>query len=185
MIQRLILVFNLIFGSTALADSKKTSYGFSAQVGLGEMGNTTSVLPRKMNYVPISTFVARNYKKIRYGIEAEYQYVTQIDDPSNFMNFNLSGSALSVGIKLDYYDGKNSFGLVYRPYHVYTLSQKTYLGSESQYKSDQGISIQYSRALNKRFGFIMSYTTDTFKQSYDSDPIKWNRISAGLLISNY
>jgi len=73
---------------------------------------------------------------------------------------------------------------VYRASTSYTLEKQTAAGVSATYKGS-GFSIQYTRQIKKRFGFVIDYTTETFNDSLASGNIKWDRIGLGIVFSNF
>lgn len=184
----LAVILCLVMASApTLAASDKHSFGGTLQYGIGKMGNGQDVPDRKMNYMSGSFFYGYSLKRIRVGAQVESQYVSQNDNPSDYNNQNLSGIGASLGVRLDYYDGRNSFGVVYKPAHIFRLEKSTLSGEKKTYEGNSGVSIQYMRAFSSKVGFVLEYAFETFSKSIDapSDNVKWDRISLGLVISNF
>ena len=162
----------------------KFSGGLIVALGQGKMGNGTDVPNRTMTYTPVSLFAGYNIKKFRIGGHYEYNIAAQSEDPASVINQNLSGKGSALGIRLDYYDGKQSAGLIYRLSDTFNLNKPTSSGANAVYKSKGGFQIQYYRQIQKRFGFVVDYTTETFDDSLASS-VKWDRIALGLVITNF
>ena len=178
--------FNMLNISNVFAAGSKFSYGISTEVGKGSMGNGLADAPqRDMLFIPISLFGGFNIKKVRLGLNYEYLIGNQSTDPINVANTNLSGKGSALGVRLDYYTGIQSIGLVYRLSSDYTPDKQTFAGTSVKYKGSFGYSIQYMRQIKNRWGFIVDYTAEEYKESLTSSPIKWNRIGLGVVFSNF
>lgn len=186
----IILFFATLLTSTnAFSQSRgggpsKFSAGVMVSGGSGKMGNGVDVLDRTMFYTPIGVFLGYNLKKFRMGLNYEYNIATQTDDPANFSSQNLTGKGSCLGVRLEYYDGKQSFGAIYRASDTFTLDKVTASGASSTYKSSSGYTIQYTRQIKKRIGIVIDYTSETFTESLTNN-IKWDRIGLGLILTNY
>lgn len=179
----------LILGShTALAQTvPRFSAGAMISLGQGQMGNGADVPDRAMMHTPISLFAGVNIKKFRVGANYEYNMAGQTADPASVSDQNLSGSGSAPGLRLEYYDGKQAAGLIYRLSHDYKLDKPTQTGLTSTYKGSGGFSLQYYRQFKKRFGLVVDYTTETFTESVPapSQNVKWSRISVGIVFTNF
>lgn len=175
-----------LFSTNSYAQNKggKFSAGVMVLGGQGKMGNGVDVLDRTMFHNPINIFLGYNLSKFRIGLNYEYTIVSQTDDPANYSSQNLTGKGSAVGVRLEYYDGKKSFGAIYRVSDTYNLDKATVSGATSSYKSNSGYSIQYTHQLKKRIGIVLDYTTETFSESL-VNKIKWDRIGIGLILTNY
>ena len=187
---KVILSFLLFFGACHFAAAQavpRFSGGAMVLLGQGQMGNGADVADRAMMHTPIGLFGGINFKKFRVGVNYEYNMAGQTADPTSLMNQNLSGSGSAPGVRLEYYDGKQAAGLIYRLSHTYKLDKPTQAGLTSTYKGDGGFTLQYYRQFKKRFGFVLDYTTETFKESVPapSQNIKWSRISVGIVFTNF
>ncbi len=162
------------------------SYGLMALVGTGKMGNGLADAPdRDMLFTPISLFAGFNMKKFRLGLNYEYMLAGQTTDPTSVAGTNLSGSGSAPGVRLEYYDGKNGFGLVYRLSDTYNLDKITFAGTSAVYKATGGFSIQYMRQLKNKIGIVVDYSTETFTTSLSTGNVKWNRVGLGIVFSNF
>lgn len=186
-----LILFTLSFFSqssfAASGGASKFSAGAMVLFGQGTMGNGTDVPDRAMIHTPIGLFAGVNMKKFRLGLNYEYNMAGQSADPATLSNQNLSGKGSAMGVRLEYYDGKQAAGLIYRLSDTYSLEKPTIAGTSSTYKASGGISIQYYRQIKKRFGFVIDYTTETFKESVPapSEAIKWSRIAVGIVFTNF
>ncbi len=187
---KLVLLFFFTSMLTSFSMAQKGGGGgrFTAGallgVGQGQMGNGVGVPNRAMFFTNVGLFAGYNIKKFRIGGNYEYNLAGQSDDPASVSGQNLSGKGSAVGLRLDYYDGKQSLGLIYRLSDTYNLDQPTAAGTSATYKSKGGFQIQYYRQFKKRFGFVIDYTTETFDDSL-TDPVKFNRISLGVVFTNF
>ena len=162
------------------------SVGAAVMFGQGKMGNDTDVLSRSMLYTPVSVFAGFNIRKYRLGLNYEYNMVGQSDDPANFSNQNIGGKSSAPGLRLEWYDGKTAFGLVYRMNEKYTLDKPTISGAVSEYESKNAFSIQFSRQIKNKIGIVLDYSMGEMKSSAgNSDDIKWDRAAIGIVFSNY
>lgn len=162
------------------------SAGAMLLMGTGKMGNgLADAADRDMLYTPVGLFVGFNIKKIRLGLNYEYMIAGQTAEPATVGNTNVSGTGTSPGVRLEYYDGKNSFGLVYRLSDSYSLDKITFAGDKAIYKATGGITVQYMRQIKNKIGFVIDYTTETFSDSLTTGNVKWNRIGAGIVFSNF
>ncbi|OFZ31481.1 MAG: hypothetical protein A2622_02540 [Bdellovibrionales bacterium RIFCSPHIGHO2_01_FULL_40_29] len=187
----LLFIFALSFSQITWAQRGQSSKRFTAGamilVGQGQMGNGTDVPDRAMMHTPVALFAGFNMKKFRLGINYEYNLAGQTADPASVSNQNLSGKGAAMGVRAEFYDGKQSFGLIYRLSNTYTLDKPTLAGVSSTYKAAGGFSVQYYRQIKKRFGFVVDYTTEAFTESVPapSENIKWSRISLGIVFTNF
>lgn len=182
-----VLTSTILFSVPTMAASKvKPSVGAMMLFGSGKMGNDTDVLQRSMLHTPIAIFAGFNIKNYRIGLNYEYNLVGQSDDPASFSNQNIGGKASSAGLRLDYYNGKTSFGLIYHVSDKFTLDKPTLAGAVSEYEGKSGFSLQFYRHIKKRFGIVVDYSMGEYKSTAaNSDDLKWDRASLGLVFSNF
>lgn len=188
--KKLYLVFCLIILSSlptlAQSSGSKFSAGAMLMMGTGKMGNGLADAPdRDMLYTPIDLFLGVNIKKFRLGLNYEYMIAGQTAEPASVGNTNVSGTGTAPGVRLEYYNGKTSFGLVYRLSNDYKLDKVTFAGSSANYKAAGGFSIQFTRQLKNKIGLVIDYTTEEFTDSLTTGNVKWNRIGAGVVFSNF
>lgn len=162
------------------------SIGAMVLFGQGKMGNETDVLKRSMIHTPVAVFAGFNIKKFRLGLNYEYNLVGQSDDPANYSNQNIGGKSNAPGLRLDYYNGKTAFGLIYRMSEKYTLDKPTINGLVSEYESKNGFSVQFYTQVRKRIGIVLDYSMGELKSSAgNSDDMKWDRAGIGIVFSNF
>ena len=172
--------------SSSTAKNNPYSAGFIVMGGQGSMGNSlVDAENRDMNHMPVQIFFGFRFSKFRFALNAEYSKVSQSTDPLEVSNTNIAGTGLAVGPRLDYYDGVQSFGVFYRASDSYRLDRPDINNEQHEYKSKNGIGIQYTRRLAGRLGVAIDYTKETFTESLDTQNIKWDRISIGLIYSNF
>lgn len=167
---------------------KKNPYsaGLIVMGGQGSMGNSLSDAPdRDMNHMPVQIFFGFHFSKFRFALNAEYSKVSQSTDPLEVGNTNIAGTGLAVGPRFEYYDGAQSFGVFYRASESYRLDRPDLDNRQREYKSSNGLGVQYTRRLSGRLGFALDYTKETFTESLDTKNIEWDRISIGLIYSNF
>lgn len=184
-----MLLFILICLTATETFAQNTPPRFSAGAmilaGKGKMGNGTADAPeRDLIFFPLGLFAGVNYKKFRLGLNYEYMMTNQTTDPIDVGNTNTSGAGNSFGTRLEYYDGKQSIGVVYRASTTYNLEKKTISGQSSTYKGS-GFSFQFTRQIKNKFGFVIDYTMETFNDSLSSGNIKYDRIGFGIIFSNF
>lgn len=183
----ILFVLSCLVTTEAFAQSQpgRFSAGAMLMAGKGKMGNGLADAPdRDMTYIPVGLFAGVNFKKFRLGLNYEYMMSSQNTDPVEVANTNTSGTGNSIGLRLEYYDGKNAFGAVYHASTTYTLEKQTAAGVSATYKGT-GFSVQYMRQIKNRFGFVIDYTTGEFTDSLASGNIKWDRIGLGIVFSNF
>lgn len=169
----------------AQSQPPRFSAGAMLLAGKGKMGNGLADAPeRDMTYIPVGLFAGVNFKKFRVGLNYEYMMSSQDTDPAEVANTNVSGNGTSIGARLEYYNGKHSIGAVYRASTTYTLEKQTAAGVSATYKGS-GFSLQYTRQIKNRFGFVIDYTQETFNDSLASGNIKWDRVGLGIVFSNF
>lgn len=179
----LILIFIITLSGPLFA---KPTVGAMVLFGTGKMGNTSDVLSRSMIYTPVAFFAGFNIKKYRIGVNYEYNLAGQSEDPANLGNQNVGGKASIVGLRFDYYDGTQSAGLIYHMSSKYILDKPTLAGTVADYDGKMGFSLQYYRQIKKKLGFVLDYTSSDMKSSVaTTDDIKWDRISLGLVFTNF
>jgi hypothetical protein len=162
------------------------SVGIYALAGQGKMGNGLADAPdRDMLHTPAGIFLGFNMKRFRLGINYEYNMVGQTTDTASVADTNLAGTSTAPGLRLEYYDGKNSFGAVYRVSDEYKLEKQTPGGLSSVYKGSGGFSVQYMRQLKGRVGLVLDYTSQEYSDSLSTGNIKWSRAGIGIVISNF
>lgn len=184
--RNLILTFISILLSGAVHAQSKVSVGAMLLFGTGKMGNSTDVLDRSMVYTPIALFAGYNIKKFRLGINYEYNLAGQSEDPANLGNQNVGGKGTAMGLRFDFYDGKQSAGLVYHLSEKYTLDKPTILGTTADYDGKSGFSFQYYRRLRKKVGIVLDYTMVELKSSAgNTADIKFDRIGLGIVFTNF
>jgi hypothetical protein len=185
----LAFIFSIVIlfqtSSFAQSGNPKFSIGAAAMAGQGKMGNGASDAPdRDMIYIPIAFFAGFNIKKFRVGLNYEYFMGNQSTDPAEVAGTNTSGTGNALGLRLEFYNGKQSFGAVYRASSTFALEKQTLLGTTATYKGS-GFSLQYMVQLKKKFGLILDYTTDNYKDSLDTSPVKTSRVGLGVVFSNF
>jgi|GEM_PF-5233721 len=175
----------LLFSSASFAQSK-FSAGAMMLFGTGSMGNSTDALSRSMMYTPVVLFAGYNIKKFRIGLNYEYNLAGQTADPSEFSNQNLSGSGSATGLRLEFYNGKQSAGLIYRLSEKYVLTKPTAQGKTSDYDGTSGFGFQYVIRIKNKIGFVIDYTTGSLKSPLSNTAdLKWDRVSLGLVFTNF
>lgn len=174
-------------GGGGSSGSPKFTVGAMVLMGSGKMGNGLADAPdRDMLYTPVGLFLGYNIKKFRLGLNYEYMIAGQTTEPAEVAGTNVSGTATTPGIRLEYYDGKNSFGAVYRLSTEYKLDKVTFAGSAANnYKASGGFSVQYMRQIKNKIGVVIDYTTEEFTDSLTTGNVKWNRVGAGIVFSNF
>ncbi len=181
----IIILLSVLLSGAAYAQSK-VSVGAMLLFGTGKMGNSTDVLDRSMVYTPIALFAGYNIKKFRLGINYEYNLAGQSEDPANLGNQNVGGKGTAMGLRFDFYDGKQSAGLVYHLSEKYTLDKPTILGTTADYDGKSGFSFQYYRRLRKKVGIVLDYTMVELKSSAgNTADIKFDRIGLGIVFTNF
>ena len=184
--RNLIFILLSVLLSGAVYAQSKVSAGAMLLFGTGKMGNSTDVLDRSMVYTPIALFAGYNIKKFRLGINYEYNLAGQSEDPANLGNQNVGGKGTAMGLRFDFYDGKQSAGLVYHLSEKYTLDKPTILGTTADYDGKSGFSFQYYRRLRKKVGIVLDYTMVELKSSAgNTADIKFDRIGLGIVFTNF
>lgn len=181
----ILILLSFVLSGAAYAQSK-VSVGAMLLFGTGKMGNSTDVLDRSMVYTPIALFAGYNIKKFRLGINYEYNLAGQSEDPANLGNQNVGGKGTAMGLRFDFYDGKQSAGMVYHLSEKYTLDKPTILGTTADYEGKSGFSFQYYRRLRKKVGIVLDYTMVELKSSAgNTADIKFDRIGLGIVFTNF
>ena len=184
--KNLVLTLLSILLSGEVFAQSKVSAGAMLLFGTGKMGNSTDVLDRSMVYTPIALFAGYNIKKFRLGINYEYNLAGQSEDPANLGNQNVGGKGTAMGLRFDFYDGKQSAGMVYHLSEKYTLDKPTILGTTADYDGKSGFSFQYYRRLRKKVGIVLDYTMVELKSSAgNTADIKFDRIGLGIVFTNF
>ncbi len=162
------------------------NYGISILGGEGKMGNGSFDAPsRDMQYTTIQGFTGFRVSYFRFSIAAEIMKAAQVDDALEFSNTNIGGLGFGYGPKIDFYDGRYSIGFIYKANNAYALDKKDINGVSQMYKANSGFNFQVSRRITPRYGVIIDYAQETFNDSLVTRNIKWDRISIGLIISNF
>ena len=162
------------------------SAGIYALAAQGKMGNgRPDATDRDMLHTPAGIFLGFNMKRFRLGLNYEYNMVGQTADTASVANTNLAGTSTAPGIRLEYYDGKNSFGAVYRLSDEYKLEKATPGGTNSVYKGTGGYSIQFMRQLKGKVGLVLDYSAQEYKDSLTTGNVKWSRAGIGIVITNF
>lgn len=168
------------------SNNKIMSAGFSLIAAQGKMGNGLDEAPdRDMYFYPIQLFVGVRMGKLRLSAAAEYMQGSQITLADEVNNTNVTGSGVAFGPRLDYYDGTQSIGAFYRTSDTYQLEKPDINNNMQAYKATSGYTVQYTRRLKGRLGFVLDYTQEEFSQSLTTAPVKWNRAGLGLIYSNF
>lgn len=168
------------------SNNKIMSAGFSVIGAQGKMGNGLTDAPdRDMYFYPVQVFLGVRIAKFRLSVAAEYMQGSQITMAAEVSNTNVTGSSVAYGPRLDYYDGIQSFGVFYRSSDSYRLEKPDINDAMQEYKATSGYTIQYSRRLKGRLGFVLDYTQEEFSESLSTGPVKWNRTGFGLIYSNF
>ncbi len=162
------------------------NYGVSFLGGTGQMGNGSDDAPsRNMQYTTLQGFAGFRISYFRFSIAAEIMKAAQVDDATQFSNTNIGGYGIGYGPKIDFYDGRYSIGFIYKASNTYTLDKKDINGDSQKYKANNGFNFQVSRRITPRYGIIIDYARETFNDSLPTRNIYWDRISIGLIISNF
>ncbi len=168
------------------SNNKIMSAGFSLVGAQGSMGNGLDDAPDRDLYMyPVQLFLGVRMGPIRLSAMAEYMLTSQITKAEEVNNTNVTGSGIAFGPRLDYYDGVQSFGVFYRTSDTYRLEKPDINAATQEYKASSGFTVQYTRRLKGRLGFVLDYSQETFTQSLDTEPVKWNRTGFGLIFSNF
>ena len=179
----------LALPSVSLAQrSGAISYGIMALFGSGQMGNgdLNNLAPdRTMEYFPIAGFFGYNYKKLRLGLNYEYVIVNQTTSPSEVNFTNLTGKESNVGLRVEYYSGKYSAGVILKPSNSYALTKTTGNGNSSAYKAKLGYGVQLTAQMRKEIGLVFDYSAATYDESLSDADVTMNRFSVGLILSNF
>ncbi len=183
----LVLILTTFISSVSFSQTKPSpSVGAMVLFGSGKMGNSTDVIERSMVFTPIALFAGFNIRKFRLGLNYEYNMAGQSDDPVALGNQNIGGKGSAMGLRLEFYDGKQAFGAVYRLSEKFTLDKPTLSGAVSEYEGKSGFSLQYYRQIKSKIGFVLDYTNSEMKSSTaNSGDIKWNRVGLGLVFTNF
>lgn len=162
------------------------SIGLYGLAGQGKMGNIpTDVVERDMFHTPAGLFLGFNWRRVRFGANYEYSSIGQTTDTATVGDTNLSGTSTSPGVRLEYYDGKTSFGFIYRISDEFKLDRVTFQGEESKYKGSGGYSVQITRQMKKSVGILIDYSAQEYNESRPAGNVKWTRVGLGLVISNF
>lgn len=168
------------------SNSKVFSAGFSVIGAQGTMGNGLGDAPyRDMYFYPVQLFVGVRMAKVRLSATAEYMQSSQITKAVDVANTNVTGTSVAFGPRLDYYNGIQSLGVFYRASNTYQLEKPDINNNMQAYKAKGGYTVQYTRRLKGRLGFVLDYTQEEFSESLNTAPIKWNRTGFGLIYSNF
>lgn len=164
-------------------------YRFNAGIiglfGQGKMGNAADSAPyRNMDFTTYQGFLGFRVSTYRFSVVGEYSYVAQKTEVAEVGYTNLKGQSYAYGPKIEYYDGRQSFGVFYRynsNYHLYKLDLNY---NEQYYSSKTGYNIQYTRRLKNKLGFVIDYAREEYGQSLP-DKVTWDRLSIGFIFSNF
>lgn len=168
------------------SNNKAVSAGFSIIGAQGKMGNGLDDAPdRDMYFMPVQLFLGFRIMRIRIAAAAEYMQASQITQAAEVGNTNVTGTGISFGPRIDYYDGKQSFGGIYRTSTIYQLEKPDINNTMQEYKATTGFTVQYTRRLSGRLGVVLDYSEEEFSDSLATAPIKWNRAGIGLTYSNF
>lgn len=168
------------------SNNKVMSAGFSVIGGQGKMGNGLNDAPdRDMYFYPVQLFLGFRMGRVRLSAAAEYMQGSQITLASEVANTNVTGSGVAFGPRLDYYDGTQSFGVFYRAGDSYRLEKPDINNNMQEYKATSGYTVQYTRRLKGRLGFVIDYSQEEFSKSLTTAPVKWSRTGFGLIYSNF
>ena len=179
-------LFLILIGLTSMKAHAAATIGGMVLFGSGTTGNNTDVLSRSIVHSAIGLFAGVNIKKFRLGLNYEFDTAGQSADPTTLNNTNISGKISAAGLRFDFYDGKQSAGLIYRASEKYTLDKPTLNGNTSTYNGKGSISVQYYRQLRKKIGFVIDYTAGQFTSATaNTNDLTWNRISLGLVLTNF
>lgn len=164
------------------------SYGIMAMFGSGNMGNgdLNNLAPdRTMEYFPIAAFFGYNYKKLRFGLNYEYVIVNQTTSPSEVNFTNLTGKETNAGLRIEYFNGKYSGGIILKPSNNFKLTKTTGNGESSSYQSNFAYGVQMTAQLRKEIGLVVDYSATTYNESLSDADVTMNRFSVGLVLSNF
>lgn len=172
--------------SAQRSNSKVFSAGFSVIGAKGSMGNGLVDAPdRDMYFYPAQLFIGVRWGKIRLSAMAEYMQGSQITMSSEVNDTNVTGTGIAFGPRLDYYNGKQSFGVFYRASHSYQLEKTDINNNKQEYVAEGGYTVQYTHRIGGKFGLVLDYTQEEFTESLATAPIKWNRAGLGIVFSNF
>lgn len=152
-------------------------------MGNGDLNNLAP--DRTMEFLPIAGFVGYTRKKLRLGLNYEYIIVNQTTSPSEVNFTNLTGKETNIGIRVEYFTGKYSGGIIIKPSNDYKLTKTTGDGASSSYKSNFGYGLQLTAQLRKEIGIVFDYSSTTYNESLSDADVKMNRFTVGLILSNF
>ncbi len=155
----------------------------SGQMGNGDLNNLAP--ERSMQYFPIAAFFGYNYKKLRFGLNYEYVIVNQTTSPSEVNFTNLTGKETNAGLRIEYFNGKYSGGIILKPSNDFKLTKTTGNGESSAYKSNFAYGVQVTAQLRKEIGLVVDYSATTYNESLSDADVTMNRFSVGLMLSNF
>lgn len=149
------------------------------------MGNAKTYSPyRNMDFTTYQAFLGFRISNYRFSIAGEYSYVAQKTDVEVVSNTNLSGQGLVYGPRIEYYDGKESIGIIYRLDSRFNLNKSDANGNKQFYSSKTGFNIQYTRRIKNKLGIVIDYTREEYGRSLP-EPVKWDRLSIGFIFTNF
>lgn len=168
------------------SNNKIISAGFSVIGAQGTMGNGLGDAPeRDLYFYPAQLFIGVRLSRVRLSVAVEYMQSSQITDAAEVANTNLTGTGISYGPRLDYYDGAQSFGVFYRLKDTYQLEKLDVNNDAQAYTANTGYTVQYTHRISGHLGFVLDYTQEEFSESLDTGPVKWTRTGFGLIYSNF
>ncbi len=152
-------------------------------MGNGDLNNLAP--DRTMEYFPIAGFLGYNFKKLRLGLNYEYVVVNQATSPSEVNFTNLTGKETNLGLRIEYFSGKYSGGIILKPSSSYSLTKTTGNGESSSYKSNFGYGVQITAQIRKEIGLVFDYSATTYNESLSDEDVAMNRFSVGIILSNF
>lgn len=162
------------------------NYGILMMTGQGYMGNGLATAPyRKMGTAQVQAFLGFRYNYFRYSVTAEYANVVQLTEPAEVGNTNMAGVSFSYGPKIEYYTGSQSIGVVYRLKSVYDLRKLDINNNKQYYASEHSFEFQYTQRVYNKLGIAIGLAQERFDQSLTDGSVKWDRLSIGVIFSNF
>lgn len=144
-----------------------TPFAWHAGAGamIGKTGNSTNTPVRNMIYTPGDIFVGYRRKRLRIGVDFQYEVYGQTDDPASFSNQNLEGTSLSAGLEAQYFFSLRwGMGLKYTAWNKLSLDTSAANGQSFSYINGTGWTLKLIRNF-AIFSLYASITRDQFPQS--------------------
>lgn len=183
-------LLKISLGVVLFQPSYAKSFKFAGRTGTyspATFGDGDSIPNRSMHTLPLSFFSGYRWRKIQFGLAAEYAKNWQAVEPEVVNDQNAGGASNALGVELQWIGKKWGISVGYRGMVNYSFANTDSLGNSVTYHGS-GYSIGLMRTVRKSFGIYIDGTFDSFSKMNEqslSPNVQVARFSLGLIVGNF